>query len=829
MSDFLNPLGGRFIGPSGPVGTSAVMGTVPDPPRGFRLLDPGTIIKGVVLGRESDGLTAIATDKGTIRVASNVTLPVGTQVTLEVRPTGDRLQVLILANDAAQHQPQTQPQQTSASGQGTQAMPTGPYPPGGGGHGSEARASGQQATPPAVTPRADPPSIQVAGSSLRAVVVHAPPPQALQVQALQAEAPQAQPSQAQPSQAPAPQAQSSQAQAPQAQAPQAQAPQAQPPQVQPPQAPAPQPLPPQPLPPQAQSPQAQPPQAQPPQAQSPQAQPPQAGTPAPAQPAPQSPPPTPLPPTTASAAPQVPTQPATPPTTTLPATTQPAATPPAVTQPGTAPATTTTVTAPVTSPPQGQPPVPPGIVLPNVPGPSAIPNLATTQAALIAAMAEKKDRPPTTTATAATPRAGAAALPNMAPLGQSTAHMPPAATGAAQAAATTSTSPQQIPANSALSADTRLRILALFASASATAEHSQHAATDEVQSPQQPISAKHPALPLPLGAELKLRVLAVQMQAHQQIEIDPIAQDPDGNGQVIFGRVVAITPAGHAVIHTPIGDIMLQDRSSLPLGARLALSIDTLETAPPPAAIAAPIVQTPQQALLTLAQGWPTLAELIAIFRGTAAHPGQPGGVDPEIARQALGLLPQAGNKLGAGMMNAMAALRASDLGKLLGPLFTSKGAGPEREEMVRRLKGEFAQLSALAQDRPEVDWRALFLPVIDDQGRVTQINLFYRHPKKDEGADRPGGGTGTRFVVEADFSRLGPFQLDGLMRQQRFDLMIRSRTRLTDRMRREIEAIYEEARGLTGFSGSIAFQTVDEFPVIPLDDLKRGTPTVMV
>ena len=107
MSDILNPLGGRFVGPPGPVATTSVLGTVADPPRGLRQLDPGTIIKGVVLGRERDGLTAIATDKGTVRVAANIPLTAGAQVTLEVRATGDRLQVLILANDIARTGPQS--------------------------------------------------------------------------------------------------------------------------------------------------------------------------------------------------------------------------------------------------------------------------------------------------------------------------------------------------------------------------------------------------------------------------------------------------------------------------------------------------------------------------------------------------------------------------------------------------------------------------------------------------------------------------------------------------------------------------------------------------
>lgn len=677
MSDFLNPLGGRFIGPSGPVAPSAVTGTVPDPPRAFRQLDPGTIIKGVVLGRESDGLTAIATDKGTVRVASNALLPAGAHVTLEVRPAGDRLQVLILSNDAVQRgAPHNAPAPASSAGAQAAQTPAGQptttppstssHPPalpaasapGPDAHGPDPHAPDTRGTgsSPATAPaRGQPPSIQFVGSSLRAVVVHATPPTA-------------------------------------------------------------------------------------------------------------------VPPTTTPAGQIQPVQ--------------------------------------IQS------------------GPIALTNAAMLQAALFVADAEKKDRSGQPVSLPNTPT-----LPGSMPATPDAAHPRLPGQAVTPEIPTPSIATHPVPTGTALSADARLRIVALFASAAATYEGHETplVATDAQPAAQAPPGKTAAAPPLPLGAELKLRVLAVQMQAHHPIEIDPIADPHAPNAPVIFGRVVAITPAGHAVIHTPLGDIMLQNRSSLPVGAQLALAIDMLEPAPPPAALTPPMVQTPQQALLSLAQGWPTLADLIAVFQGAGSVAARPGAIDPDIARQALGLLPHAGNKLGAGLMNAMAALRSGDIGKLLGPLFAAKGAGAEREEMVRRLRGEFAQLSALAQDRPEVDWRALFLPILDDQGRVTQINLFYRRPKKGETEDKAGGGAGTRFVVEADFSRLGPFQLDGLMRKQRFDLMIRSRQRLSDRMRRDVEAIYEEARGLTGFTGAIAFQTVAEFPVVPLDDLKRASPTVMV
>ena len=456
--------------------------------------------------------------------------------------------------------------------------------------------------------------------------------------------------------------------------------------------------------------------------------------------------------------------------------------------------------------------------------PGAATNIATLQAAFIAASLEKKEKPASATGVAQSPTSNAPAV--------SGGHAPQIETAypteALEEHTAGSPATPLVPPESTLSAETRQRILALFAATGMNAEIEEITATTAPSSGTTGKAAvASTAVPLPIGAEIKLRVLAVQMQAGQQVAIDPIALDPhDAQGQIIFGRVVSITPAGHAVIHTPLGDIMLQNRSSLTVGAQLALAIDVLETAAPPLP-AAPIVQTPQQALLTLSQGWPTLADFVAILQGAAADPARAAG-DPDLARQTLEMLPHVGSRLGAGLLNAMAALRAGDLGKLLGPLLAARPGSVEREEQVRRLKGEFTQLSALAQDRPDVDWRALFLPIIDDQGRVSQINLFYRQAKKKSG-DATDKGGGTRFVVEADFTRLGPFQLDGLMRPQRFDLMVRSRQRLTDRMRREIEAIYEEARGLTGFAGSIAFQTVDAFPVVPLDELKRGQPTYTV
>src|SRR5262249_49479694 len=152
------------------------------------------------------------------------------------------------------------------------------------------------------------------------------------------------------------------------------------------------------------------------------------------------------------------------------------------------------------------------------------------------------------------------------------------------------------------------------------------------------------------------------------------------------------------------------------VGAQVAL---VLEPVVSPPAVAMPAITSPQQALLFLSSGWPTLDDLLTVLRGASPDPGDPATpVPPGI--------PQTGPQLAAGLVSAMSALRTGDMEKLLGPM---RKLPADKEEMVKRLKEEFTQLSDLAKDRPAaVDWRALFLPVYDPRIGLTQINLYYRH-----------------------------------------------------------------------------------------------------
>jgi hypothetical protein len=312
---------------------------------------------------------------------------------------------------------------------------------------------------------------------------------------------------------------------------------------------------------------------------------------------------------------------------------------------------------------------------------------------------------------------------------------------------------------------------------------------------------------------LTLHVVAVLSTKGGAIEMAPEAARLTGDAAPLIGKVLGYTRAGHAVIDTPMGALMMQERTRLPVGAQVALVLEPV--LPVPAAPLPPIT-SPQQALLYLSNGWPALDDLLAVLRGTPAAPN-----DLETAPPPG--IPQTGPKLAAGLAAAITALRTGDLEKLLGPMLASRKLPLEKEEMVKRLKEEFTQLSDLAKDRPSVDWRALFLPIYDPRIGLTQINLYYRHNSGGDGSEKEKKDQGTRFLVDVNFAALGAFQLDGLIRDRRFDLMIRSRSRLSRNQRQDIIGIFENALEVGGCKGGLEFRTVDVFPVSPLDELRQS------
>jgi hypothetical protein len=281
---------------------------------------------------------------------------------------------------------------------------------------------------------------------------------------------------------------------------------------------------------------------------------------------------------------------------------------------------------------------------------------------------------------------------------------------------------------------------------------------------------------LPLGSRLELRVQALAGTAPEEVDL--------------AGTVVAST-AGETVVETPIGTLALERRLALPPGSFVALQ--QLAATPP---------DDPSDLPLAQRTTWPALEETLATLERAL----------PDLAAQLRSTLaPASGQELAGTLLFLMSALNA---GTWPGPRILETLDAFGRRDLRLKLESDVTELRELDSSRSG-DWHVYALPLIDG-GAVRPVRLYFRR----RAASSPAGDQGTRFVLEVEMSRMGALQLDGLVRPQRFDLVLRSHRPIAAELRQEITEIFHGAVAASGLGGDITFTTASRFAVAPLEAL---------
>jgi hypothetical protein len=133
---------------------------------------------------------------------------------------------------------------------------------------------------------------------------------------------------------------------------------------------------------------------------------------------------------------------------------------------------------------------------------------------------------------------------------------------------------------------------------------------------------------------------------------------------------------------------------------------------------------------------------------------------------------------------------------------------------LLSRLAEDVGIMPRLAESQPS-GWQTLVIPLFDGD-RLHQIRMYMRRARKDSRGDRREGA---RFILEADLSKLGPLQLDGLVHLPLFDLAIRTRESLPPAMRADILQIFNDAMQITKLQGSVSFHTSRDIRPGPFED----------
>jgi len=279
--------------------------------------------------------------------------------------------------------------------------------------------------------------------------------------------------------------------------------------------------------------------------------------------------------------------------------------------------------------------------------------------------------------------------------------------------------------------------------------------------------------------------------------------DPRVLPQPVIGTVLrnrAAMAATATLIATPLGTLAVTKPLALPAGTLLLL-------VPPDdlPGLAMPALGRPGR----LDKGWPALEATLAALAQAA----------PELSvHLRTDLSAQSGERLAAGLMFLVAALQAGPSRAWPGDAVEHALAVAGRSDLKLRLGEEFAEIRAIADNPATGAWQVFLLPLIEG-ATVRPVRLYLK--RRGERKRRAASEDAARFVLEFELTRLGMLQLDGFVRPQRFDLVLRSHAALDAPLRAGVERIFYERVGAAGLAGTIDFATAPRFDIAPLDKLR--------
>jgi hypothetical protein len=303
-----------------------------------------------------------------------------------------------------------------------------------------------------------------------------------------------------------------------------------------------------------------------------------------------------------------------------------------------------------------------------------------------------------------------------------------------------------------------------------------------------------PVLALRPGTALLLQVTEMTPRvpgaAPSQQPMTLIAQ----GGVVSFGAtVMGSTIAGQPIVETPLGLFTLGAKVALPEGTQLQLRVMQ-----PPGTAATGQAAGQPATLMELSHQWAALDEALATLRA----------IDPKAAQAVLDqTIAKPGPQLAGGLAFFLVALRGGgDLKRWLGETSVQALEKSGRGKLIQRLSEEFREMAKAGS--PEAaqssEWRPMFMPVFDGEG-IRQLRLFVHRDGGENGDD--DAPSGKRFLVEADFTRLGQFQLDGLVQAKKLDLVVRTKQALPGDVTQNINAIFTRSLDAAGFVGKLRFE----------------------
>ncbi len=313
---------------------------------------------------------------------------------------------------------------------------------------------------------------------------------------------------------------------------------------------------------------------------------------------------------------------------------------------------------------------------------------------------------------------------------------------------------------------------------------------------------------LPVGAVVTVRVLATGAEAARfvgaRVDGPPTPAAGSGSSTVLAGTVSGVTQSGRPVVATPFGHLAINATSDLRIGDRVALDVLASRVGEMPTA------ERPAP-LSVLAREWPALEGAMRALQEA---------LGPQAAAQMTQAMVRPSPQMTAAMLFFMNALKVGDMRSWFGNDASRALESAGRGGLLSALAEDFQTLQRAAEPGDN-GWRAFLVPVVGDEKRP--IRILTRGRRGGRGKDGSAGDDGTAFLVDLELSQLGPFRLDGLVRNDLVDLWIRTTKPLPGLVRHDIKALFDGTLDRTGIQGRLAFKATPVLPPLPVAELQTG------
>ena len=320
----------------------------------------------------------------------------------------------------------------------------------------------------------------------------------------------------------------------------------------------------------------------------------------------------------------------------------------------------------------------------------------------------------------------------------------------------------------------------------------QPAPTPTLATPQQ---ISNPATPLPITPQTPA-------------PITPQIPELPANPPALLGQVTGFTQSGQPIISLALpGSGGTQNYAMQFVANNIIEGSPIIVTPLPHAALEPKIGIVPfgigaSQNLADWAQGdtWESLQNLMT----SVNH------LNPALAAPLVQMLPTAAapQNLGALSLFFLSMMRTGDLETWINEPTAALLKETGKIDILRQLSGDVAMSNKFEASTMPNDWRGIMLPFWNN-GQVNKLPLYYKQWSEENDADENNTRRKktTRFLFELKLSRMGQVQVDGFMKQEKLDMILRTKSIISANMQQALKITYTKAMERSNLSGEITFQ----------------------